>query len=1646
MNHLFLFTIASVLLQFCKCQYQDDFLPKNVKPLRYNLTIEPKLQETNFSEYYGSLSIEIEILEDTNNITLHAKALKINNSLITLSDFNNNENVITNTSYDTIKNFFIITVSDGMKTGEKWIINFGFFSGLLTEPKAGYYVAKYKNESNKEKYLTVTELEPMHARQVFPCFDEPHFKARWIINLIRPNTSISASNTQIVSSTDLGDGRFIDTFYETKPMSTYLIAFVIAEFEYTKVNDRIRILVRPELVNYTEFMLTKSPKLLQAMEEYTGIPYALDKVDLVAIPDEFFLDGAMENWGLIVYAEKYLLCSNGTNLIDLQKCITFTAHEFAHQWFGNLATPKKWNYMWLSEGFSSFFQYYLADKVEPSWRLMEQYVLDEYWKALDNDIAPHTQPINFEFSDRDTFPSPYTYYSKASAVLRMTHHVLSDEVFRNGLKIYLKHNQFNSTEPHDLYNALDEALKQSNEKSFLENKTVTDFLEQWTTNIGHPIVTVTRDYKTGIVTFTQKTFRLDNSSDDNVWTIPITYMTSQSNVTDYLLTNASSTLSLNDLDGWILVNKDQIGFYRVNYDETNWKRLINFLHTDKFDLIPPVNRAQLISDALTYSRYGQLKYEMVFNLTTYLMQEVDYVPLRAFLTSLTAHPIDFIDNPDFKTFIRKILQVAYDRLGINEKLNETHIDKLNRVQILNWLCRYGDPVCQKTGLKIIQSGDFDNLPPNLQYPILCGGIQIANSTEWELLLEKYHSVTDIHEKGNYILALTCTREVNALIRLLDTLFDLDVPIAPNDRIKTLLFISKHSNIGLDTTLNYFVKYDNKNYERYSTAFSTNNELISVPESRLDQRNEDLLPNSVRPLRYVLTIEVLNDTHYRGNVLIEIEVLKNTTSVTLHAKELYINKTSIIVADETGGSISCRNVSTDKAKDFFTIHLDSTINEGEKYNVTINDFAGIMRQDKKGLFKADFENTNSNNSDLGNNRYQDEYEETPLISTYLVAFTISFSKYTKNNENIRILAPSLNVDDGSLDYILKESTNILHAFENYTDIPYTLPKLDLVSLPRKFAIDGAMENWGLITYSDKFLDCPTNSSSMQFQTCLTSSVHEFTHQWFGNLVTPKRWNYLWLSEGFGSYFQYHMADKINPTWRLKEQFVIEVLHSAFKNDLMMEQINYKFLDKHDFPNPVICYQKASSIIRMTSHVLTENVFQEALRIYLKNNKFKSTEPLDLYNAYESALKLADKEDVLENLTIHEILRTWNENIGYPIVTATRDYETGRILFTQKSAADYENVDDVLWHIPITYVVSSSKNYEFDDTSSNFWLSQRNSTLITDDVEGWFLVNKQAIGHYRVNYDETNWKRLIEFLKSKDFEKIPPLNRAQLINDAFHFVNQEVLNAELLFNLTMYLQQETDYIPILSFLKNVAIIGDNLKKFEDKKLFKMYLEKLLMGCYSKLGLFNKDTDTHVDRLLREETLPSICAINEDCQNFALTRLRKWKNSGVSLMSGETVFLCGAIKVGTLEDWEFLLNQYFDCTNEELRETYINALTCTQDQLTINRFLGEIFNVDNKMTPKDRTLFLNFISINSEVGKNSVLNYLLNIEDDTKYQNVFFEEEPVCLEVTSLEAKTYMPIIRKKVKTIKIAFLNGEDFDSDIAEMFLNWALKYFTDINN
>ena len=322
---------------------RDVRLPNSITPEKYNIYLTPFIVNKNYT-IEGHVDIMVKILEPTSRITLHIRDIQIYENLVQVE----NRNVIGH-GYDAQREFYIIYVDKELETGSTVKVSISFLANL-NDDLSGFYRSSYHDQqTNTTKFMAVSDFEAPDARRAFPCFDEPDKKAIFQVNLGRTNDMSSISNMpQILTgvSMDDNDEYVWDVYEDSVKMSTYLVAFVVSEFEFRESalddnNVRFRIWCRKDAIEQTEYAADIGPRILKYYESYFGVPYPLPKQDMIAIPD--FSAGAMENWGLITYRETALLYEEGvTSSYGQERVRTVIAHELAHQWFGNLVTMEWW--------------------------------------------------------------------------------------------------------------------------------------------------------------------------------------------------------------------------------------------------------------------------------------------------------------------------------------------------------------------------------------------------------------------------------------------------------------------------------------------------------------------------------------------------------------------------------------------------------------------------------------------------------------------------------------------------------------------------------------------------------------------------------------------------------------------------------------------------------------------------------------------------------------------------------------------------------------------------------------------------------------------------------------------------------------------------------------------------------------------------------------------------------------------------------------------------------------------------------------------------------------------------------------------------------------------------------------------------------
>ena len=641
------------------------------KPKHYILHIDPDTKGMTFT---GSVVITgLKTGRPSSRLTFHQKDLNIISAHVVHHTKDgdvevNIDRINTHKAYDEVR----LHSSKQLFPG-KYTISLTF-SGLITKVMNGIYPCYFKHE-DKEKMLIATQFESHHAREVFPSIDEPEAKATFDFSITTDKDLVVISNTTVKDTKLVNkDNNRQTTFFNTTPiMSTYLLAFIAGELEYLESKTKDGVVVRtyatPDNVKFTKFALETAVKCLEYYNSYFGIPYPLEKCDMIALPD--FASGAMENWGCITYREHAVLVDpDNTSLSSKQYVAMVVAHELTHQWFGNLVTMKWWTDLWLNEGFATWFEYLAVDHIFPKWKMWTQFAVDEQQQALKLDALDHTHPIEVEVKHPDEIRTIFDVisYSKGASVINMLYHYLGEKDFQKGLQYYLQKHSYLNTTTSDLWDALEE----------VSSKPVSEFMHAWTSQSGYPILTAEiQDTKLSIK---QKRFILNTKAkqDNHLWPVPL--LANSSDIPELLKTETLELESKN-IDR-LTLNNGGSGFYRTVYNSSHLQALASQI---KAGHLSTLDRLTILADITESSKAGMIDTIEVLNLLKAFRGETDnavWDVIAGLLGSIRLVMNDESLRDDMKPYIRELVDSEVKRLGWDTLPNESHFDRLLRPTIL----------------------------------------------------------------------------------------------------------------------------------------------------------------------------------------------------------------------------------------------------------------------------------------------------------------------------------------------------------------------------------------------------------------------------------------------------------------------------------------------------------------------------------------------------------------------------------------------------------------------------------------------------------------------------------------------------------------------------------------------------------------------------------------------------------------------------------------------------------------------------------------------------------------------------------------------------------------------------------------------------
>lgn len=636
------------------------------------------------------------------------------------------------------------------------------FSGIISDPMNGLYPCYFKLNGKNEELLA-TQFESHHAREVFPCVDEPAAKAVFNLTLTTEANVTVIANTPVKKQAKT-DELLTTNFEPTPVMSTYLLAWVIGKLDYLEATTKAGVLVRtyatPDKVEKTRFALEAAVRTLDFYNHYFDIDYPLTKCDMVALPD--FSSGAMENWGCITYRETALLVDEHTAASTKQYVAMVVAHELAHQWFGNLVTMQWWNDLWLNESFASWIEYLALDELFPEWQAWTQFYDSETSHALDRDSLAHVQKVRQDVNDPEeirTLFDPAIVYAKGAALLHMLHAYLGADNFRDGLRVYLKRHQYANAEADNLWAALSE----------VSGKAVGAFMQPWISQPGHPVLTV--EANDTQLTLRQHRFygnpKEANRQDQTVWPLPLL---ASAELPHELLTKPQAEVSVKS-DRPVLFNQGRTGFYLTAYSPQQLTQLANQVREGQLETL---DRLGVLSEAYDLARAGQQSTLQMLTLLEAYKDEASEPVWGAIASAISALRMlvneDKTLKPSLQYFVRQLTRQQFERLGWERKPGEAYFDELLRPTIISLICYSEDQKAIKHAEQLFAKATSpEDILGDIRASVLATNAKFGGQAVFDKLLDWHQQTSSAEIRTQLTAGLAAVRNEEHIAQLLSRL-------------------------------------------------------------------------------------------------------------------------------------------------------------------------------------------------------------------------------------------------------------------------------------------------------------------------------------------------------------------------------------------------------------------------------------------------------------------------------------------------------------------------------------------------------------------------------------------------------------------------------------------------------------------------------------------------------------------------------------------------------------------------------------------------------------------------------------------------------------------------------------------------------------
>ncbi len=738
-------------------------LPRTVEPVAYRIELVPDLEAARFT---GAVEIDVRVLEPIDRVVLNAAELDIAAASVVPAG---GEAVEVAAALDEASERLVLALPSPMPSGDATVRL--AFKGTLNDKLRGFYRSTFTDEEGRTRTIATTQMESTDARRAFPCWDEPDRKATFELTLVVGEGDAAYSNSPAVEEEPVildGVKKRRVRFAPTMKMSSYLVAFVVGPLVASEPIEvggvPVRVVHAPGKERLTAFALDVARHSLEYFPDYFAIPYPAEKLDLVAIPD--FASGAMENVGCVTFRESVLLIDpQNASRVELERVADVIHHEIAHMWFGDLVTMRWWEGIWLNEAFATFMEVKATDHYRPAWTRWTSFGLDRD-AAMSVDGLHSTRPIEYPVRSPDEADGMFDAltYEKGGSVLRMLEQYLGTEVFRDGVRAYLRAHAYGNTETADLWSALAE----------VSGEPIRTVADSWILQGGHPLVNL------GDGTLGQEPFAYlpeppdGESSIGKRWLVPVLLRPlagghegrGHDDVVRLLLAEETADLPPAG-DGVVLVNAGGWGVYRAGYRPEHRAQLAEHLGS-----LTSLERFDLFSDTWALVLAGRADLGDLLALASRLGDEdgPETYNVVASALRLCARIARDPDRPAVEAAARALLGPRAAALGWDGRTGEGERVPTLRALLIEALGTSGaTPGVRAEAARRFRSSRHGEgeLDPNLESAVLAIVADHGAEGDYDAVLDRYRHPLDPQDERRHLAALGAFADTGLCRRTFD---------------------------------------------------------------------------------------------------------------------------------------------------------------------------------------------------------------------------------------------------------------------------------------------------------------------------------------------------------------------------------------------------------------------------------------------------------------------------------------------------------------------------------------------------------------------------------------------------------------------------------------------------------------------------------------------------------------------------------------------------------------------------------------------------------------------------------------------------------------------------------------------------------------